>query len=106
MERELPQYALSDLARAIYLLFGQLEFKEGTKNLLLAILEELIGSPAQSFKQIFAHQSHSRQSPALRSTASLPVCSRSSAMARGEHRSAPGAVRQQHLLHYISQQSH
>lgn len=43
MDRELPQYALADLARSIYLLFGQLEFKDGTKNLLLAILEELIG---------------------------------------------------------------
>lgn len=51
MDRELPQYALVDLARAIYLLFGQLEFKDGTKNLLLAILEELIGVPPQSFKK-------------------------------------------------------
>ncbi|XP_075896096.1 F-box only protein 47-like [Nelusetta ayraudi] len=45
VDRELPQYALVDLARAIYLLFGQLEFKDGTKNLLLAILEELIVVP-------------------------------------------------------------
>lgn len=51
VDRELPQYALVDLARAIYLLFGQLEFKDGTKNLLLAILEELIGEPPQSFKK-------------------------------------------------------
>lgn len=44
VDREVPQYALSDLARTIYLLFGKLEFKDGSKNLLLAILEELIGS--------------------------------------------------------------
>lgn len=47
----MPQYALSDLARAIYLLFGQLEFKDAAKNLLLAILEELIGSPTPSFQK-------------------------------------------------------
>lgn len=47
VDRELPQYALADLARAIYLLFGQLEFKDGSKNFLLAILEELIGAVFQ-----------------------------------------------------------
>lgn len=57
VDRELPQCALSDLARAIYLLFGQLEFKDCAKNLLLAILEELIGSPIQPFKK-HLHISH------------------------------------------------
>lgn len=59
VERRLPQSALWDLARAILLLFGKVEVKDGTPSSMLAILEELIGTTLQRFSNVF--MSHTPQ---------------------------------------------
>lgn len=115
MDRELPHTALSDLAKAIHLLLGQLEVKDCTSNLLLTILEELIGVLPQCFQKIFAHQTPSYMlgyktkmhlTDCFSFFSSLMVSSHSSAVASGECCPAPGAVWQQCLLHHSSQQGH
>lgn len=115
VDRELPHTALSDLAKAIHLLLGQLEVKDCTSNLLLTILEELIGVLPQCFQKIFAHQTPNYML-GYKTKMHLTDCflpflllmfsSDSSAVACRECSPAPGAVWQQCLLHHSSQQGH
>lgn len=43
VERELPRGTLWDMAKAIHLLFGDLDVKDQTCQSMLTVLEELIG---------------------------------------------------------------